>query len=875
MFPLDRSLAALESRVIDVTGADRPRVLCELAWRLCTREPERAKRSITEALELLAERDVSEVPDRLRLQTCITAAACFNRCHETTLATEVLEEATALVDRCDLVQQDREKFRSRIADGTGETLFNIGSPVQSTERLEQALDILGESADPESLEIRARIFNNLGIARYLLSDYPGSLSSFNEAKDHYREIGDEEGELRVNMNIGNVHSCLGEFTTAVERYQESLKFARRVGHPRTEATGLANIASAYVKVGEADDAIEACLESIGIWRRIGDKRGESIALSTLALGHRLKGQYTLGLTYSYASLSILEELDDQPGVAMGLKTLGFILLNDGQFSEAREQFEQGLELSRKVDLRRIEVLCLMGLGKTYMAQDLYPEALTFLEEGVVRSEEQNEADSTFTLHRELSRCYRALGQFETAIDHYELSHEHERRLSERKSDSRLKSLQVQLQVEQARRRAAAELEAVNEQLRAEIHERRRAEDERKELQHQLQHSQKMEAVGRLAGGVAHDFNNLLTIILGYCELLGEHQSTEEEREEAVDEVSRAASRAAELTQQLLTFSRKRVLRPRAIPLNTLIEDLQRMLDRLLDDTITIRLLLESTVGAVLADPVLLEQILINLALNAQDAMPEGGTLTITTGVERLSNQLIDALQLDPSPMDDHGAIYYSLRVSDTGSGIPADIRDRVFEPFFTTKDHGKGTGLGLSIVYGVVGQCGGSIRVDSTPDQGSTFTVLLPPTLEKPVERPAIVPDERPTPSRGETVLLVEDEPGVRGLLETMLRAEGYLVLGARDGEAALNCARRQKGPIHLLITDVLMPRMSGTELAQQLVQFQPEIKMVFTSGYMDRVAHEISDLPEGSIFLQKPFSLGRLRHKLRRLLAGSSQLPT
>jgi nitrogen-specific signal transduction histidine kinase/ActR/RegA family two-component response regulator len=388
-----------------------------------------------------------------------------------------------------------------------------------------------------------------------------------------------------------------------------------------------------------------------------------------------------------------------------------------------------------------------------------------------------------------------------------------------------------------------------------------AEDvtERRALEEQLRQSQKMEAVGRLAGGVAHDFNNLLTVIRGYSELMLEEFADSDPLRDEVEEIKKAADRASGLTRQLLAFSRQQVLAPKVLDLNIVVGNMERLLKRLLGENIRLGSSLANELGRVKADPGQIEQVIMNLAVNAKDAMPRGGKLTIETA----------NADLDETYTHEHvGAKpgkYVMLAVSDTGSGMSQDIRQRVFEPFFTTKEIGKGTGLGLSTVYGIVKQSEGYIWVYSEPGRGTSFKVYLPRVDEPADARPA--PEPAKSRYRGtETILLVEDEDGVRALVKQVLSRNGYTVLEARHGgEALLHCERRAE-EIHLLVTDVVLEQMSGTELSSRLAQLRPGMKVLYISGYTDdAIVHH--GVKEGTHFLQKPFTTEALARKIRQVL--------
>ncbi len=382
----------------------------------------------------------------------------------------------------------------------------------------------------------------------------------------------------------------------------------------------------------------------------------------------------------------------------------------------------------------------------------------------------------------------------------------------------------------------------------------------KRMEEQLRQAQKMEAVGRLAGGVAHDFNNLLTIIQGYSELLLDRLSADEAAARLVNEIRNAGDRGMAIIAQLLAFGRKAVAQPALLDLNAVVADAETMLRRLIGEDLELTTTFDPSLWRVKADRAQLDQILLNLVVNARDAMPLGGRLALTTRNVRVA---ADAVEASPGvrPGD-----YVLLSVTDTGCGMDDATKARVFEPFFTTKDVGKGSGMGLAVVYGIVQQSGGDIDVKSQPNKGASFDIYLPRCHDD-------APDEErvqasPSSPRGrETVVLVEDEDAVRHLAQEILTQHGYTVLEAKDGPDALRLCQRHAGPIDLLVTDVVMPRMSGLRLADRLRELRPQIKTLFISGYMDDVLGEHGISVGDITLLQKPFAVAALTHKVRDVL--------
>lgn len=388
--------------------------------------------------------------------------------------------------------------------------------------------------------------------------------------------------------------------------------------------------------------------------------------------------------------------------------------------------------------------------------------------------------------------------------------------------------------------------------------------ERKHLEEQFRHSQKMEAVGRLAGGIAHDFNNLLTAITGYSDLLLNRLGGGDGLRKYVEEIRRAGDRAAALTRQLLAFSRRQILAPQVLDLNATVAGVDKMLRRLIGEDIELITRCEADLGRVMADPGQVEQVILNLAVNARDAMPAGGKLTFET-----ANVVVDeaeaASRLDVAP-----GRYVMLAVSDTGCGMEPEVLSHVFEPFFTTKEQGKGTGLGLATVYGIVKQSGGHIEVSSEPGRGTRLQVYLP-RVDGVLTPNGARPVRTDLPRGSETILLVEDDETVRRLVREILRGSGYRVLETRGGDQAVLLSERYGRPIHLLLTDVVMPQMSGRELAEGVARSHPEAKVLYMSGYTDAAVVHRGVPDTGGAYLQKPFPPEALARKVREILDGAS----
>ena len=393
-----------------------------------------------------------------------------------------------------------------------------------------------------------------------------------------------------------------------------------------------------------------------------------------------------------------------------------------------------------------------------------------------------------------------------------------------------------------------------------ITERKQAEELLRRRDEQLRQSQKMEAVGRLSGGIAHDFNNLLGVIIGYSESIEHRLNPNDPLRKSAEEIRKAGERAASLTHQLLAFSRQQVLQPQILDLNALVTDMGKMLRRLIGMHIELTTKLAPELGQVKAEQSQIEQVIVNLAVNARDAMPEGGALLIETSNLDVNENLASSFPfLQPGP-------YVLLTVTDTGIGMDANTRRHIFEPFFTTKGPGKGTGLGLATVYGVAKQSGGGVIVDSEPGKGSTFRIFLPQTQES-----AVAPAPRETSAKGSmgtgTILLVEDEEALLNLTAERLTESGYKVLLARDGVHAIEIANSCNEPIHLLLTDIMMPRIGGLSLARSMSELRPGIRVVFMSGHAEREASYREAIRSGAESIQKPFSYEQLSRLVRKML--------
>ncbi|HXS99241.1 MAG TPA: response regulator [Elusimicrobiota bacterium] len=426
----------------------------------------------------------------------------------------------------------------------------------------------------------------------------------------------------------------------------------------------------------------------------------------------------------------------------------------------------------------------------------------------------------------------------------------------------LRHLNESLEAQVLERTAA--LTASNAELRAQIDSRKQAEEANLKLQSQLVQAQKMESIGRLAGGVAHDFNNILTAINGYAHFLITELKPGDSKRADAEEIKKAGERAAGLTRQLLAFSRQQVLQPKIVELNALIGNIGNMLRRIIGEDLTLASRLGENLGRVKVDPGQIEQVVLNLVVNARDAMPGGGTISIlTANVEAAEAAAAAPWAVVREP-------HVMLSVSDTGTGMDEKTQARLFEPFFTTKEQGKGTGLGLSTVYGIVKQSGGQIAVESAPGKGTTFRIYLPRVAEEPHDEAPVETKEAGTPHGAATILLVEDDDVVRRYSARLLSERGYAVLEAADGAQAIRLSDGSKEPIHLLFTDLVMPGIRGDDLAALLTKKRPEMRVIFTSGYTSAGLVRQDSLPARAAFLQKPVDPAALLNAVRETLRES-----
>lgn len=869
----DERLARARAAIEQATGVDRSYATVLYANELRTRRPERAVELVRQALrELDAATRAGELSGEAARGTSIRtrarASGVFQRAGR-------FEESFALArdtlqDAIDVADHDSAALCLRTI---GELHMSREESREALIEFERALQHARRSRRSGSDALVTSVLNDLGRANFALADYAKAEEYFWQASDRAHEAGELQTEGTCQMNIGNVRSQLGDYEGSVEYYQRSLRLQRQLGEEFRIALALYNLAFVHSKTGDdeacltlcrdalatdcelrgtlhypqllalmgrslfhlgrLDGAAEVLAEALEAHRDIANASGQSTALSTLAEIHAARGEHDRARELVEEALAVLDHTDEWRSRRVARMCRGRVALAAGRAAEALDDVERLVDELRE--------------GADH---DLFPEALRLRAELLDEAGCEAESLASYKAFREAERAayqVRSAARLETLKMVHQLE-------ASRHRESMLRGARDEL--ERRVQERTAELQAKNDELSASI-------EKRAALELRLQHAQKMDAIGRLAGGVAHDFNNLLLVIQGYGENLRRELTPTDARHESVEQVLGAAQRATRLTSQLLAFSRRQPRTLRVVDVVELVRELERMLRRLIGDGVTLHVIASDDACLVEADPGLLEQVIMNLVVNARDAMAGGGLLTIH--VERATAAEDASLS---------GARHVRLRVSDTGEGIPEEIRALVFDPFFTTKESGKGTGLGLSTVYGIVGRHNGEVRLSSEVGKGTTFDVFLPLT-DAPADGradagdDAVAGDGSRARSRTATVLLVEDDDSVRALVGSTLEQDGYTVLLARDGVDALRVVEESGDAIDLVVCDVVMPRMGGPELMREVHRARPELCFLFTSGYPDRAEAAVAAGGARADFLQKPFLLDELERRVADLLEG------
>ena len=707
--------------------------------------------------------------------------------------------------------------------------FYTGAPAGALQPLARALELATDFGDHLR---RALVLSNFGNLYGQLGDHQKSLDSHLACADLLREHGAVRDLANCLHNIGVQQNRLGDPEAALQTFEESLLLRDENDDPSKVAKTELDRAYSLVHLDRLDEAEQAIEASLSLHRAAGNVRHEARALHSLANLEYERRRYPQAIARFEESQRLLEQCGQSAMSANNEVGMVECLLSLGKLEEALDRLESYPGSRPDVDDPRSAHFCqlwmrtLETLGQPERALEFAKRRIEILE-GLHANSAQRTVENLQGIHKmELMR--------------------------QREQDQ----LRVRSELEALVADRTRQLMRANEELEERVEELIKAEHVRSQLEAELRQAQKMDAIGRLAGGVAHDFNNLLTVILGRGELMQEELEPDHPGQESLREIMEAASRAASLTVQLLAFGRKQALRPTRIDLAEVLEELKQLLSRLIGENISVRIERPSSrtpspeALCVVADRGQLMQVFMNLAINARDAMPDGGTLTFRPSFRSLP----DGGQLPAGH-------YVSVKVSDSGEGIPEDVLTQIFEPFFTTKDAGKGTGLGLSTVYGIVHQSGGTITVESREGAGSSFEVLLPASLE-PHERAEIEAGLAPPPEPGRTVLLVEDDESIRRMIRDGLSRRGYHILEAPDGQAALELDE----DFDLLICDRSLPKRDGKSVVEALRRRRPELPCLLISG---RATPETAtENLDGVHFLQKPFTLSGLSKVLDELLS-------
>jgi signal transduction histidine kinase/Tfp pilus assembly protein PilF len=869
--PSTRRLQELEGELAQASGLRRAELLADMAWTLRRRDLARATELAGEAERLLegetveGDRRLEVVRGRCRLVAAARArsAGDFDGC--LTLARGVLDSAGA---------GDDLGLR-----GTAQALIagvhHLRGEQQAAQVfLEEALEDLpavGQGLDAA----RLLLLNELGRVHFALCDWAEAHDCFARALELARRERDEHLECVLHVNLGNVLSELRELEGALAHYRDALATSRDLEHSESTALALHNLAVVHSRLGDRDEAERCARECLELHPE-ATWSGPALR-TTLLLAEVLRqgGRTDEARRHAETVLEQGRSARRPADVAEALGLLGRIAEDLGDAEGALAFHEQALAELEGVDDPQPELGVKREIARLRCARGEQDAALELAREALARAgdvgatehlsgllEILEQAHETRGEHAEALACLRRRRELEVealrlaAESRHEVLRARHQLDRSRQREQGLESARAELEREVARR--TEELSAANRELQEALLGRQRSERDRAILADQLRQAQKMEAVGRLAGGIAHDFNNLLTVLRGHAELLADSLPPESEDGESARQMLEATDRAARLTSQLLAFSRRRPRESLVLGVNDIVGGLELMLRRLIGEDVELRLELEEGAGCLECDPGSLEQVLLNLVVNARDAMPEGGVLTIATERRPFASAT------EPRSRD-----HVVIRVSDTGEGIPPELLELIFEPFFTTKAAGDGTGLGLATTYGLVHQAGGTILVDSTPGAGTTFEILLPGVAG--VARPAQETTARATTpgSLGAlAILLVEDDPAVRRLMRTGLETHGHAVRTARDGLEALEILEPDASAFDVVVADVVMPRLGGPELLRRLLQWRERPPVVLTSGWPDRASEPPGRRGVDFAFLEKPFRLADLDGAIRSLAA-------
>ncbi|MCK5841967.1 MAG: tetratricopeptide repeat protein [Candidatus Sabulitectum sp.] len=635
---------------------------------------------------------------------------------------------------------------------------------------------------------------------------------------------------------------------ALKHLLDALSIYEKLDSKQGIADVLGNIAQVHHLSGERDDALKCLGRSRTLYEELGCRKQLSRNLNLTGLVLISADRDEEALKRLTESLEIALEEDDVKTIRSATNNIGILHYRNGNFEEAITCFRKAAELSRQEKELRSLAGNYINIGTSNIQLGNYTDAREYLNRGLELAEQSEALDFIMQGCHSLCELYEKEEDFKKALEYNRKMSELERKVFTMEKSKAIAEIHDKYQTEKAE----------NE---SEIHRLKNIElvEKKQLIEAQLLQSQKLDTVGRLAGGIAHDFNNLLTVIKGHADFILLDIAETHPIWPDVEGISKAADRASLLTQQLLAFSRQQILRPRPLDLSKIVSGLQRMLSRLLSENIQIVTSFPQNPGCVFADESQIEQVIVNLVINARDAMESGGKLTI-----EVSDLDIDEQSLITNP-DLHPGRYMQLSISDTGCGMNAEIQARIFEPFFSTKPGGKGSGLGLAMVYGIVKQSGGVIEVSSEPAVGTTFMMYLPR-----IEGENIHDEEQTVQSsesgNGESILIVEDDKTLRNLVERYLFREGYEVMSAESAEEALKLYKDSEN-LQLLLTDIVLPGINGVMLASQLKETGYNGRILYMTGYTKNEIIPDDIRKDGKSLLEKPFSLATLHQKIRNLL--------
>ncbi len=824
------------------TELDRVAEMFDRALPTLASDPPKGLQESRRALDALATISDSD-PRRRSLELDIRATRA-----QLLTNTQALDEAWREVHLAlDLLDERATPYeRARTIAVLGRVHEVRGDLESAGEAFRRALAAM-DPTDGGRSALRSELESGLGRMHFVSSEYPIALDWFRRAQRTAAAGGVASSEAMALMNQGNVLSQIGDFEGSLRAYEQSLSIQRRERFHHDLVLSLSNLAVVYERLEESDKALSTLDECLAVPCQWSSPEYRQFALVTktrilLELG-RLEEALAVGVELR----ETLEDVVDPSKLALAHLALGDLHRDTGDLEAALNDYAQCLCGLSENPSFTTESDCRLGLAVAYQRMGRADEAIVVVESLREKAEETEDPTVLASVLMAASELYEAVGNDSQALEALRAYVALERAVRGQERARHIANLEAIHEIEAAHHR-----EELLEEARRELEERverrtRQLNDallEARELQAQLRQSQKLEAIGRLAGGVAHDFNNLLTIIRGYSDLLLARMSETSVHRESMQQIVGATDRAANLTSQLLALSRRQPLELEVVNVNERLRELERMVRRLVLDNVELRTdwAAESD-SAILTDPGQVDQLVLNLVVNSLDAMPEGGVLTVST-----ETRTIESDATLPAGR------YTLICVEDTGCGMSDEVLELAFEPFFTTKDVGQGTGLGLSSVYGIARQAGGEVRVRSAVGVGTRIETFLP-VFDGPI-KPAAVATLRPSRQvRGRTIMVVEDEPEIRELQRASLVKMGHRVLSAGNGEEALSLGRLHRGEIDVVVTDVVMPVLGGVKLWEELRRELPELKFLFTSGY----PQSAGGLPAGVKLIAKPFRMQEL----------------